>query len=495
LNAALKGIQQRFRNLPGEGISMRNQWLKTLVPAMALAALPAVPTVSHAGVAIGVSITVAPPVLPVYVQPPLPEVGYIWTPGYWAWGGDDYYWVPGTWVLPPSPGVLWTPGYWGWANGAYLWHAGYWGPHIGFYGGVNYGFGYTGVGFQGGYWRGGAFFYNRSVCNVGAVHVTNVYNRTVINNVSVNRVSFNGGAGGLHVRPTAHELSAEHERHFEPTSLQRDHQHFAATNRDLRESVNHGRPAIAATSRPNQFSGHGVVAARGSSGPRGGPVNEMGHNDRPTGAHGPENRGGAGSAGHFGPENRGGPAAAASHVGPENRGGPGSGGRVGPENRGGPGSVGRVGAESHGGPVRDTAHNDRPPGAHAPENQGAPGSVGHAGPENRGGPGAPNGRPNVGGSPVAHNDFRSGGPSGGFHPNPGASAPHPTPHMGGQPRPGPNVGGGGGGRPNANVGGGSGRPAPNFGGGGRPPQQNISGGGRPPQGNGGNNGHRPEGHR
>ncbi len=63
----------------------------------------------------------------------------------------------------PSDGLLWTPGYWGWNNGLYLWNAGYWGPHVGFYGGVNYGFGYTGVGFAGGYWHGGAFFYNRAV--------------------------------------------------------------------------------------------------------------------------------------------------------------------------------------------------------------------------------------------------------------------------------------------------------------------------------------------
>ena len=32
--------------------------------------------------------------------------------------------------------------------------AGYWGPHVGYYGGVNYGFGYMGVGFAGGAWRG-----------------------------------------------------------------------------------------------------------------------------------------------------------------------------------------------------------------------------------------------------------------------------------------------------------------------------------------------------
>ena len=88
----------------------------------------------------------APPPLPDYEQPPCPEDGYMWTPGYWAWGGGGYYWVPGTWVQPPRVGVLWTPGYWGFVGGVYAFHVGYWGPHIGYYGGVNYGFlGYVGV--------------------------------------------------------------------------------------------------------------------------------------------------------------------------------------------------------------------------------------------------------------------------------------------------------------------------------------------------------------
>ena len=86
-----------------------------------------------------IAITVAPPELPVYEQPALPAPGYIWTPGYWAYGSEGYFWVPGTWVQPPSVGLLWTPGYWGWRDGVYGWNAGYWGPHIGFYGGVNYG--------------------------------------------------------------------------------------------------------------------------------------------------------------------------------------------------------------------------------------------------------------------------------------------------------------------------------------------------------------------
>src|SRR5215472_3847994 len=130
-----------------------------------------IPAQSRAQIAVGVSVRIGPPALPVYVQPVCPGPGYIWTPGYWAYGPDGYYWVPGTWVQPPVVGVLWTPGYWGWSNGYYLWHEGYWGPHVGFYGGINYGFGYTGVGFRGGYWNNGAFFYNRSVNRV--INVTN----------------------------------------------------------------------------------------------------------------------------------------------------------------------------------------------------------------------------------------------------------------------------------------------------------------------------------
>src|ERR1700693_1446750 len=130
--------------------------LISLLPALAVISPP--PSVAQS-----FSITIPPPVLPVYVQPPIPEPGYIWTPGYWAYGPQAYFWVPGTWVQPPVVGVLWTPGYWGWRDGIYVWNAGYWGPRIGFYGGVNYGFGYGGVGYEGGAWRGGVFSYNRTV--------------------------------------------------------------------------------------------------------------------------------------------------------------------------------------------------------------------------------------------------------------------------------------------------------------------------------------------
>src|SRR5580658_116367 len=122
------------------------------VPIMLLTLfIVAIPKPSFAQV--GVAITVGPPALPVYAQPIAPGPGYLWTPGYWAHGPNGYYWVPGTWVLAPVAGYLWTPGYWGWGGSAFIWHAGYWGPTIGFYGGINYGYGYTGAGYAGGYWR------------------------------------------------------------------------------------------------------------------------------------------------------------------------------------------------------------------------------------------------------------------------------------------------------------------------------------------------------
>jgi hypothetical protein len=203
--------------------------------------------------AVGVSISIAPPVLPVYEQPLCPGPGYIWTPGYWAYGGDDYYWVPGTWVLPPVVGLLWTPGYWGYDGGFYSWHAGYWGPHVGYYGGINYGFGYGGVGYEGGYWDHGVFFYNTAVTKVNKTVITKVYSKTVIKNETVKNVSFNG-RGGTKAQPTAQELAWSHEQHTRPTALQLKHQQTAKTNRALFASVNHGTPPVVATAKPGVFT-------------------------------------------------------------------------------------------------------------------------------------------------------------------------------------------------------------------------------------------------
>ncbi|MGA9551448.1 MAG: YXWGXW repeat-containing protein, partial [Candidatus Sulfotelmatobacter sp.] len=223
---------------------------------------------------LGVSITIAPPALPVYEQPMIPSAGYLWTPGYWSYGDEGYFWVPGTWVEPPTAGLLWTPGYWGWGGDAFAWNEGYWGQSVGFYGGVNYGFGYGGVGYGGGYWNNGAFFYNRSVNNVNVTNITNVYSKTVINETTVNHVSYNGGTGGITARPTAAEETAAHEHHTPATAMQTQHVHAASTNHELLASVNRGRPAVAATAKPGEFSGSGVVAAKEAGAPYKAPAAE-----------------------------------------------------------------------------------------------------------------------------------------------------------------------------------------------------------------------------
>jgi hypothetical protein len=246
---------------------MTSTTLKATLSRLALAAAVAIPMAalpaaqaSAEPVFVGVSIGIAPPPLPIYVQPALPAPGYLWTPGYWAYGDAGYFWVPGTWVQPPTVGLLWTPGYWGFAGGLYGWHGGYWGSHVGFYGGVNYGFGYGGIGFAGGEWRGGGFFYNGAVANFGGVHVTNVYvDRTVIQRntiVNANHVSFNGGAGINH-QPSPQEQQWSHENHVQPTANQTQHQQFASQDRGQLASVNHGRPATTAT--PNNAAYHQVA--------------------------------------------------------------------------------------------------------------------------------------------------------------------------------------------------------------------------------------------
>jgi len=215
-----------------------------------------VPASSFAGVF--VSVNVAPPPLPVYVQPPCPEPGYMWTPGYWAYGDEGYYWVPGTWVPAPAPGLLWTPQYWGWENGAYIFHHGYWGPHVGFYGGVNYGFGYGGIGFAGGMWRGGLFSYNTAVVHVGFGGGHVYEDRGAVERGFVARdshVAFSGGPGGIHHEAGREERMAERDHHIEHTSFQQQHEFAAHADRNSFARNNGGRPSNMAVSRPMGFNG------------------------------------------------------------------------------------------------------------------------------------------------------------------------------------------------------------------------------------------------
>jgi hypothetical protein len=248
--------------------------------------LSIVPAQSFAGVFISVGF--APPILPVYEQPVCPEPGLMWTPGYWAYGEDGYYWVPGAWVPAPYEGALWTPGYWGWSNGLYVFHDGYWGQHVGYYGGVNYGFGYMGVGFVGGMWRGHDFAYNTAVVRVNNVRITNVYvDRTIVErNTIVNdrHVAYVGGPGGIHHDPLPEERMAMSERHIGPTSFQQQHVQQFRSDKTAYFKANQGRPQNLAVSRPLAHESHPAPAGGAA---RPGAVN--GYNNRPNTAQ-PGNR-------------------------------------------------------------------------------------------------------------------------------------------------------------------------------------------------------------
>jgi hypothetical protein len=234
---------------------MAGMFLGLAAPSSALPAHSARP----AQVDVGISVGIAPPAFPYYEQPFCPGDGYIWTPGYWAWDGTDYYWVPGTWVLAPFIGGLWTPGYWGWGGSAFMWHVGYWGPEVGFYGGINYGYGYGGFGYEGGRWDGGHFAYNTSVSHVDVNVIHNTYVQHV-SNVNPGRVAYNGGTGGIQRQPTATETAAASERRAGPTADQQQHDQVARSSPAQHFSTNHGTPAVAATAKPGDLS-HGQPAA------------------------------------------------------------------------------------------------------------------------------------------------------------------------------------------------------------------------------------------
>jgi len=216
--------------------------------------LSVIPASSYAGVFISVGF--APPVLPVYVQPVCPQPGLMWTPGYWAYGEDGYFWVPGAWVPVPYEGALWTPGYWGWSGGMFIFHDGYWGRHVGYYGGVNYGFGYGGIGFFGGEWRGHEFAYNTAVMHVNQTVIHNTYiNETVVRQntiVNNNHVAYSGGPGGIQHQPSPEERAAEREPHVQPTSVQQHHIQAAQTDKSSYVKNNGGHPQTLAVARPLQ---------------------------------------------------------------------------------------------------------------------------------------------------------------------------------------------------------------------------------------------------
>jgi hypothetical protein len=243
---------------------MRTTYVRCCIFGILMMLMLGMPASSSAQVAVGITVAFAPPDLPVYEQPICPGEGYIWTPGYWAWDDEvsDYYWVPGTWVLAPEVGFLWTPGYWAWGGSGFVFYDGFWSFQVvGFYGGINYGYGYFGRGYEGGRWEGDRFLYNRTVNNVDVTIIHNVYEAPV-RRPDRPRVSYNGGQGGINDRPTPQEEAAAHARHLSPAPPQREHAQMARSNPQLRASVNQGKPPVAATPKPAAFNQRGVMPAR-----------------------------------------------------------------------------------------------------------------------------------------------------------------------------------------------------------------------------------------
>ncbi len=229
-------------------------------------------TPARAQASVAFATSVAPPPLPAYSQATLPGPGYIWVPGYWAWDREGYYWTPGAWAHPPAADMLWTPGYWAWndRDRDYVFHSGYWAPTVGYYGGIDYGFGYTGAGYHGGFWRNHQFVYNRAVNDLGNVKIATYANQVF---APENHISYNGGAGGTTARPTPAQLAAG-ERHIGPTPEQIQNQQTASRIPTQRYSENKGAPPVGAVARENDFRGANTslpiahtVSGSGANGP------------------------------------------------------------------------------------------------------------------------------------------------------------------------------------------------------------------------------------
>ena len=229
---------------------MRTKLSLFVFAALLFAGLPVAPSSAQ----IGISVGFAPPAIPIYEQPYCPSNGYIWTPGYWAYDdGFGYYWVPGEWVAPPRIGFLWTPGYWGYDGSRYAFNDGYWGSSVGYYGGINYGYGYLGQGYYGGEWAGDSFRYNTAFSRVNPAFIQNTYVNQQVYKGSGTRASFNG-PGGTTAKPTAQEQAAATAERIPATSVQQSRIAAAKANPALHAKNNGGKPkadAIKALSSAN----------------------------------------------------------------------------------------------------------------------------------------------------------------------------------------------------------------------------------------------------
>jgi hypothetical protein len=94
------------------------------------------------------------------------------------------------------------------------------------------------------------------------VHLAYTYNHPVAGGGAPGHASFNGGHGGVQVRPTAAQLTASREQHVMPIGAQRDLVNSASHDQRARANFNHGHPGVAATVRPEASARPGGEAAR-----------------------------------------------------------------------------------------------------------------------------------------------------------------------------------------------------------------------------------------
>jgi WXXGXW repeat (2 copies) len=255
--------QQRLLFQPVLYRNMKTKLSTVGLASLLFVGLSLTPSIAQVGISIGI----APPPIPIYEQPYPPAEGYIWTPGYWAYD-SGYYWVPGVWILPPRVGFLWTPGYWAYNGSNYFFNEGYWGPTVGFYGGINYGWGYGGQGYYGGRWFGNTFRYNTAVTRVNTTVIHNTYvNKQVVKNTG-SRASFNG-QGGTTAKPTAKEQAAAKAEHIPATSVQTSRVEAAKNDPALHVANNQGKPKAEAIKEFHRRNGEAQTGAGKATGKAG----------------------------------------------------------------------------------------------------------------------------------------------------------------------------------------------------------------------------------
>jgi WXXGXW repeat (2 copies) len=55
-----------------------------------------------------------------------PGPGFVWTPGYWDWRSNNWFWVQGRWLRPPRRRAVWVAPEWRHEGRGWRFHRGRW---------------------------------------------------------------------------------------------------------------------------------------------------------------------------------------------------------------------------------------------------------------------------------------------------------------------------------------------------------------------------------